>query len=357
MQFRLVIKIYKKLGLFPASFFFRSIWSVSFFLFFLVFSLFSYGQDSSLGFVSHEGGITLIDIAKNLKLKEIVLPGSFLRGIGLSAEGKTLFVADKSSGSVLVVDIDEGKIINTIALGQNPEFLRIHPLKKTLFVSYEPDKNQSGSSNRAKIAQIDIHKEKILKEFLSGEETEAIEFSADGTKLLVSNEGENTIGIYDISSGKEIKRQSVQAIGLRPRGLKRAPFGDIYAVTFENSNKVALFDKDFSLIKEAPTASGPYGLAFDPSAKKLLVLAFRDRKLQVFEVPTLKLIAEAPVGERSWHFTFSPDGKKILVASGRSNKLIVLDAVNFKELATIEGIKAPWGIVTFPPSYGSLDNP
>ncbi|ACD83286.1 beta-propeller fold lactonase family protein [Candidatus Methylacidiphilum infernorum] len=318
-----------------------------------------FGKEHDLAFVSHEGGITVIDIDSDQKLKEIALPGSFLRGLGMSRDGKTLFSVDKITGSVFVIDVDKAAIEKSIPVGQNPEFLRIHPQRKMLFVSYEPQSvKEATGDGTAKIAEIDIAGEKVEKEFSAGMETEALEFSQDGTKLLVANEGDSSIGIYDISSGKEIKKVDVQQIGLRPRGLKRAPTGEIYAVTFENSNKVALFDKDFVLLKETSTASGPYGVSFDPSSKKLFVLAFRDRKLQVFEVPTLKLIAEASIaGDRCWHFTFSPDGKKILVASGRSDKIIVLDADNYTKRAIIEGIKNPWGIVTFPPSEGSLDNP
>jgi YVTN family beta-propeller protein len=310
-----------------------------------------------LAYVSCEGGIAIIDIEKNEKLKTIALPGSMLRGIGIDKEGKTLFVADKSTRSLLILDANNGRIKKTIRLGQNPEFLRLHPERKFLFVSYEPDLSESTSPIGAKIAQIDIQKERIDNEFSGGKETEAIEFSQDGSKLLVANEGENSIGLYDIETRREIRRIDLQKIGTRPRGLKKAPQEEIYAVTFENSNTLALFDNHFSLLKATTTASGPYGVVFDPSGKKLLVLAFRDRKLQVFDSQNLKLLAEAPVGMRSWHFTFSPDGKKILVASGRSDALYVFDADNYKELAKIEGIKMPWGIITYPLSYGSLDSP
>ncbi|WP_235277658.1 beta-propeller fold lactonase family protein [Methylacidiphilum kamchatkense] len=309
-----------------------------------------------LAYVSCEGGIAIIDIEKNEKLKTISLPGSMLRGIGIDKEGKTLFVADKSTQSLLILDASNGQIKNTIRLGQNPEFLRLDPERKFLFVSYEPELSES-SPIGAKIAQIDIQKEKIDNEFSGGKETEAIEFSKDGSKLLVANEGENSIGLYDIETRREIRRIDLQKIGTRPRGLKRAPQEEIYAVTFENSNTLALFDHNFSLLKATTTASGPYGVAFDPSGKRVLVLAFRDRKLQVFDSQNLKLLAEAPVGMRSWHFTFSPDGRKILVASGRSDAIHVFDANNYKELAKIEGIKMPWGIITYPLSYGSLDSP
>jgi len=80
-------------------------------------------------------------------------------------------------------------------------------------------------------------------------------------------------------------------------------------------------------------------------------------KLQVFDADSLNLLAEVPVGKRCWHFTFTPDDSKILLACGRSNNIVVVDPNSYKQIATIEGLKLPWGIVTYPRSYGSLGLP
>ena len=81
------------------------------------------------------------------------------------------------------------------------------------------------------------------------------------------------------------------------------------------------------------------------------------RKLQVFSADSLNLLAEVPTGQRCWHFTFTPDDSKILLACGRSGNVVVIDANSYKPLQTIEGFKLPWGIVTYPRSYGSLGLP
>ncbi|MDP1125361.1 beta-propeller fold lactonase family protein, partial [Klebsiella pneumoniae] len=73
-------------------------------------------------------------------------------------------------------------------------------------------------------------------------ETEAIEFSPDGKLLLVANEGDNTVGVYELSTLKQIRRVDVAPYGNRPRGIKIAPDGKTYVVTLENSNNLLLLD-------------------------------------------------------------------------------------------------------------------
>jgi YVTN family beta-propeller protein len=128
-------------------------------------------------------------------------------------------------------------------------------------------------------------------------------------------------------------------------------------VTLEASGKLLLLDPNLQVIKVAETAAKPYGLAFDRTGKKIFVAAAMARKLQIFSSDTLQLLGEVPVGQRCWHFTFTPDDSKILLACGRSNNVVVVDAVSYKPIRTIEGFKLPWGIVTYPKSYGSLDLP
>jgi YVTN family beta-propeller protein len=125
----------------------------------------------------------------------------------------------------------------------------------------------------------------------------------------------------------------------------------------EASGTLLTMDQNFNVIKSVPTAAKPYGLAFDRAGKRIFVSAALAGKLQVFSADSLQLLAEVPTGKRCWHFTFTPDDSRILLACGRSNNVVVIDANSYKPVQTIEGFKLPWGIVTYPRSYGSLGLP
>jgi DNA-binding beta-propeller fold protein YncE len=109
-------------------------------------------------------------------------------------------------------------------------------------------------------------------------------------------------------------------------------------------------------LKTVDTKMGPYGVAFDPEGKHLLVAAARDKTLQVFDAKTYEHVADAPVGQRCWHFSFTPDGSKLLMACGRSNAVFVLDAKTYQTVGQIGDLPLAWGIVTSPPSQGSIES-
>ncbi|HSQ83073.1 MAG TPA: hypothetical protein VLU54_18395 [Casimicrobiaceae bacterium] len=62
-------------------------------------------------------------------------------------------------------------------------------------------------------------------------------------------------------------------------------------------------------------------------------------------------------GHVCWQFSFTPDDSKIIAARGRSNGLHVIDAATYKPEKVIAGVHLPWGIVTWPRAYGTLDAP
>jgi YVTN family beta-propeller protein len=191
----------------------------------------------------------------------------------------------------------------------------------------------------------------------AGPETEGIEFSGDGKLMLVANESQETIGVFDEVTGRHLRDVDLRPYGMRPRAVKVSPQGKQYAVTMESSGTLLTMDPNFNVIKSVPTAAKPYGVAFDRAGKRILVSAALAGKLQVFSADSLQLLAEVSTGTRCWHFTFTPDDSRILLACGRSNNVVVIDASSYKLVGTIEGFKLPWGIVTYPRSYGSLGLP
>ncbi len=119
-------------------------------------------------------------------------------------------------------------------------------------------------------------------------------------------------------------------------------------VTLENSNKLLLLDAQFKPIKTVATATGPYGVAFDPSGRRLWVAASRASQIQVFDTQDWKELATIPVGQRCWHFSFLPGAERMLLACGRSNALMLIDTASYKVLQTLDGFQLPWGVVTYP---------
>lgn len=329
---------------------------------------------TNVAYVSEEdGGVSIIDLS-TLKVIRRVSPSDVApRGITVSVDGQYVITSDKNTSDAAVFSTADLSLAKRIHIGEGPEFIKINPAGDRLFATFEPSSKGAppGTPGAAPAKKDDDDDNGPPAEIASfhmgdwapgpvstaGQETEGIEFSRDGKLMLVANESQETIGVFDEATGKHIKDIDLKAYGIRPRGLKVSPEGDKYAVTMEMSGTLLIMDTNFKVIKSVPTAAKPYGVAFDRAGKRIFVSAAQAGKLQVFSSDSLQLLAEVPTGKRCWHFTFTPDDSKILMACGRSNNIFVIDANSYKPAGTIEGFKLPWGIVTYPRSYGSLGLP
>ncbi|MEM5436542.1 beta-propeller fold lactonase family protein [Paraburkholderia diazotrophica] len=334
---------------------------------------------------SETNGVGVIDLDQMTLTKTIGLGSDGPRGLSLTADGRRLLVANKT-GDLSAIDTSTDKIVARVKIGKNPEFVRVR--RGYAYVTYEPgdsgpppqaqgagkpeskpegkpegqagkghDDDDDAHSPPAEVAIVDLKTMKVVHSVKSGHETEGVEFSPDGRDLLVTNEGDDTVSVYRTGSGAPVRTVKLDK-GSRPRGIKSTPDGKHYVVTLENSSKFVVLDAaTLKPVKTVDTKLGPYGVAFDPSGKHLLIAAARDKTLQVFDAKTYAHVTDVPVGQRCWHFTFTPDGSKVLMACGRSNAVYVLDAKNnYQTLSQIGDLPLAWGIVTSPPSQGSIES-
>ena len=337
----------------------------------LTVSPFALAVEKGVAYVSNQdGGVTVIDLATMEAKGGVDIAAKGPRGIGVTADGKWLITANKDDSNISVVDTSGVNQPKLIAIGKNPEFVRI--LGDKAYVTYEPSSKSGpppkpGSKEAieeddddkipGRIAIVDLNKGKVIKEIIGKPETEGLEFSKDGKKLLVTNESDNSITIHDINSGKLLKSIAVGKYGERPRGIKASPDGKTVLVTLELSDKMLVLNSKFKVLKEVTTGKTPYGVSFDRKGERIFVAANKDKILQVFDAKTLTKIKDIPTGDRCWHFSFTPDDQQIMLACGKSNEVVVIDANKLEVSKRITNLVMPWGIVTYPKSMGSIDKP
>lgn len=321
---------------------------------------------------NQDAGVSVLDAASLSVLRSADLGDATPRGMALTPDGKTLLTANQKTGDLAVIDTGTMTVKRRIPIGKNPEFLRILPDGSKAFVTYEPSskvgppekegkkdakKDDDGPATPGQVAVIDLKTWTVVASIIGAPETEGIEFTPDGKRIVVTNEGDDSMTIYDIASGKLVQRVDLSKHGQRPRGVKVAPDGQSYVVTMESSNNFLVLDAGFNILRSVETALGPYGVAFDRAGKRIVVAAARAGRLDVFDAQSYVRIAGIPVGKRCWHFSFTPDEDRLLAACGRSNDLVVVDAASYQVVKALPGFATPWGVVTYPRSSGSLDAP
>lgn len=333
-------------------------------------SLSSLAGEKGNAYVSNQdGGISVIDLDSMETINNIDIQAKSPRGIAVTADGKHLITANKDDGNISIIDRASGQLIKHIAVGKNPEFVRIH--KGLVFVSTEPSSKggpppKPGEAVKeeddddkvpAIIAVVDLKKGKKVREIVGGPETEGIEFSKDGKKIIITNEADNTITVHNFATGKLLKTISTKEYGDRPRGIKVSPDGNSYLATLEYGNKFLVLDKKFNVTRTVETGQSPYGISFDRKGERIFVASSKEKALQVYDAKTFEKIKDISTGNRCWHFSFTPDDKQILLACGKSQAVMVIDTETLEKTKEIGDKEMPWGVVTYPKSMGSLDQP
>ncbi|MFZ9641973.1 MAG: beta-propeller fold lactonase family protein [Candidatus Methylopumilus sp.] len=336
----------------------------------LICSATSYAGEKGNAYVSNQdGGVTVIDLDRMEAVSNIDIQAKSPRGIAVTPDGKYLITANKDDDNISVIDRVSGQLIRHIAVGKNPEFVRVY--KNLVFVSTEPSskggpppkpgeavkEDSDDDKVPAIIAVVDLNKGKKVRQIVGGPETEGVEFSKDGKKIIITNEADNTITIHNFATGKLLKTISTKEFGDRPRGVKVSPDGTYYVVTLEYGNKFMVLDKSFKVTRTVDTGLAPYGVSFDRKGERIFIASSKEKALQVYDAKTFEKIKDISTGNRCWHFSFTPDDKQILLACGKSQALMVIDTESLEKTKEISGTEMPWGVVTYPKSMGSLDQP
>lgn len=323
---------------------------------------------------SQDAGVSVIDLSTMKVIKQFDVKAKGPRGLGVTNDGKKLIVATRENGSISVINTATGEVMQQIEVGKNPEFVRIRG--NFAYISSEPsavggpppkrgtkpaekptDEKDDDDEEKipARIAVVDLTLGKKVREIIGGPETEGIEFSADGSKLVITNEADNTVTVHNIEDGKLIKTIKTHEYGDRPRGIKISPDGNTYLATLEYGNKFMVLDKEFNVVRTVDTGETPYGIAYDAAGNNIIVASNKSKTLEMFDAKSFVKLKEAATGNRCWHFSYTPNNKQILLACGKSDAIMVFDAQTLSPVQSIEVKNLPWGIVTYPKAMGSLD--
>ena len=336
-------------------------------------------KQEELAFVTTEkGGVSIINLETydvNQQLENKDKP----RGVGITRDGRYLVTANKGSASINLIDLKTDNQNKQIEVGENPEFIRVYG--EHVFVSTEPSSQGKPMSEKkhdavkedddydhneeddepARIKVVNITNGKIIQDIEAGIETEGIEFTHDRQAIIVTNENDSTVSVHDIKSGNKLASIDLKPHGKRPRGIKRSPVGNFYAVTMEHSNNVVLIANElnnYSVVESIPTGKNPYGLMFSEDGQRLYVLASKSQQMLVYDMTSREVFRKVDLNaRRCWHMSFSPSGEDILIACGGSDEFLVMDAVTYAEKKRLAMPGKPWGVITYPKTFGSLDEP
>ena len=132
-----------------------------------------------------------------------------------------LYVSAEDGGEVVVVDPEHGEVVARIPVGKRPRGIKLSKDGKTLYVALSgsprggpgvdesklppPDRSADG------VGVVDLATHKLVKTLPSGQDPESFDLSRDGKTLYVSNEETAEMSVLDLHSGKVLWKELVDA--------------------------------------------------------------------------------------------------------------------------------------------------
>src|SRR5688572_723730 len=146
-------------------------------------------------------GIGVVSVA-DLKLLRVLPGGSDPEQMALSADGRQLFVANEDAGQVTAISVDDGKVLATFAVGGEPEGVELRPDGRAVYVTSEEDSH---------VAVIDVPSMKLLTTVKVGPRPRSTGFLPDSSRAYVSSENGGSVAVLDAKTHKVL--QTIQLSG------------------------------------------------------------------------------------------------------------------------------------------------
>lgn len=318
----------------------------------------SFAAHAGRAYVSNEDGhsVTVIDTDKNEGVATVPI-GKRPRGIELSRDGKTLYVAlsglpkcppsvsdeecaklhrDVNADGVAAVDTATMKVKQVFEAGSDPEQFDLADDGR-LYVANE---------DSATLTVLDTKTGQVVARIPVGKEPEGVRVSPDGKYTLVTSEGDNAVSVIDTRTLKEVKRVPV---GKRPRDAAFTPDSKTAYVSGEFANALYRMHvpegEPVERILQLGANDRPMAVRLDSKRHRLYTSTGHGGNIVVLDVSgTPKKIGQVKVGARPWGFALSSDGKFLYTANGPSNDVSVVDTDTLKVVKTIPAAGSPWGV-------------
>jgi YVTN family beta-propeller protein len=275
--------------------------------------------------------------------------------VTVSADGKRLFVVAQESNALLIVDTGRNKVINKIAVGNQPHTVELDKDGRKAYVSNQWSDN---------VFIIDLSAGKVTDTLKTGNGPAGLALSADGKALYVVNSFSSDVSVIDLSSKEEINRITA---GNNPTGIKLSPDGKFLYVTSRRAvivpygepliSELTVINDSSRRISEYKKIESAYmmeNIAFTPHGDLGFVTLIRPKNY----VPSIQVeqgwmmthgfgiieagkegkVTELLIDEPDSYYSdpfgiaITPDGKKAFISSSGADYISVIDIDSVRTL-------------------------
>lgn len=177
--------------------------------------------------------------------------GAMGHTLAVTPEGRKLFIANRGSDSVTVID-RATVVAHRIPAGRGPEGIDVSPDGREVWVGNRGDHS---------ITVIDARRQRALAGFPSGGRDPArLRFTPDGREVWVSNRESRELAVFDARSRELV---ATVALGVEPLSLLFSPDGRHLFVSAPDVDRVVVVDTVWRTVLDSfHTGPAPEGLGW-----------------------------------------------------------------------------------------------
>ena len=293
-------------------------------------------------FVSNEAGyVTLVDGASG-RVEGRLATGARPRGMALSPDGRTLYVAASGSGRIEAWDVHSRNRIAAHNSGSDPERFALSPDGSKMYIA---------SEDHSAVTFVDLTTDRIIREVKVGPEPEGVAVSPDGKLVVATSEVANLAHFIGAGTGKLLDSVPV---GSRPRFVLFLDGGRSVWVSSEQRGTISVFDSATHRIVRTIDLTKSFDISEPVQAiemrathdeKRVFVAMGRSNRVAEIDPSTFSVVRSFPTGERTWGIGLSPDETRLYAASGLSGTLTIIDLKANQVLHTVAIGGRPWGAI------------
>ncbi|WP_345761158.1 cell wall-binding repeat-containing protein [Diaminobutyricibacter sp. McL0608] len=226
------------------------------------------GDTSTVG-----GGLTVVDLAHNVKLGTIVGPHRIWDD-AFAPNGSKVYAVEPQfgtpQGSVAVVDPATRSILTHISVGEAPLDVIFSPDSSHAYVVNDGDGTNAGT-----LSVIDVAASAVTATIPLGVLPSGVAITPDGSTLFVTNSGDGTHSgtVSVVSTATNAVTATISNVGVNPNHISMSPDGTQAWVLDYPGTGVAVIDVATKAVvnRYAVTGGGPWSLGLTPDSKQAWV--------------------------------------------------------------------------------------
>jgi len=166
------------------------------------------------------------------------------------------------------------------------------------------------------ISLVDLASGKLLDEALTGRRPAAVAVAPDGKNVAVANHWSHDVWLFEVQGNKLVK-QSAIPVGNLPRGALYSPSGKELFVAVAGADEIAVLDlTSRKVVERWPAPREPRQLVLSPDHKWLAAASSRSGQVRVWNLQTRQLHWERSFGDafNLRGLCFTPDSQHVICA-------------------------------------------